>query len=442
LEAIEEICDPEGELEALEGVESLLEKSLLRQEEGVEREPRFVMLETVHEYACEKLQKSGEEQELKRAHAQYFLALAEEGESEVRGSEAATWLERLEAEHDNMREALSWSLGQENMELGLRLAGALWRFWWMRSHFSEGRRWLENALAKDGRRSPSARAMALAGIGEIASHQGDLDQAQEACEEGLELLAHEATEASEAKIYLLLSLGKVARMREDYKWATQLNEESVTLSRETRDTWGLASSLHSSALVTSIQGDSERATELYQESMNLFREWGDKQGLAFCLANLGLMAISQGDLVRAANLTEEAVALFRELGSRGDVSMILNNLGWIAFLRNDLGRAVDLYKRSLALAWETGMYTVVLDDLEGFACLAGAQGDAVRAAQLRGAAEALHEATGYPRDPTSYAEMEPYLASGRSKIHEAEWAKAWEEGRTMTLEEAVSYALE
>src|SRR5215203_2560520 len=185
------------------------------------------MLETVHEYAREKLQKSGEEQELKRAHAQYFLALAEEGESEVRGSEAATWLERLEAEHDNMREAPSWSLGQENMELGLRLAGALWRFWWMRSHFSEGRSWLENALAKDGRGSPSARAMALAGIGEIASHQGDLDQAQEACEEGLELLAHEA---SQAKIYLLLSLGKVAWMRgEDYERETQVNDEALAL---------------------------------------------------------------------------------------------------------------------------------------------------------------------------------------------------------------------
>ena len=439
LEAIEEICDPEGELEALEGVESLLEKSLLRQEEGVEGEPRFVMLETVHEYAREKLQENGEEQEIKRAHAQYFLALAEEGESEVRGPEAAKWLERLEAEHDNMREALSWSLGQENVELGLRLAGALWRFWWMRSHYSEGRRWLENALAVDGRGSPSARAMALAGIGEIASHQGDLDQAQEACEEGLELLAHET---SEAKIYLLLSLAKVARMREDYKWATQLNEKNVALSREMRDTWGLASSLLSSAVVTQIRGDSERATELYEESMDLFREWGDKQGLAFCSLNLGLVAIIQGDLVRAAKLTEEAVALFRELGSRGDVSLSLNNLGWIAFLRNDLGKAVDLYKQSLALAWETGMYTVVLDDLVGFACLAGAQGDAVRAAQLCGAAEALHEATGYPRDPTSYAEMEPYLVSGRSQIHEAVWAKAWEEGRTMTLEEAVSYALE
>jgi predicted ATPase/class 3 adenylate cyclase len=438
LEAIEEICDPEGELETLEGVESLLEKSLLRQEEGVEREPRFVMLETVHEYAREKLQESGEEQEIKRAHAQYFLALAEEGESEVRGPEAAKWLERLEAEHDNMREALSWSLGQEK-ELGLRLAGALWRFWWLRSHYSEGRRWLENALAVDGRGSPSARAMALAGIGEIASHQGDLDQAQEACEEGLKLLAHEA---SQAKIYLLLSLGKVARLREDYKWATQVNEESVALSREMRDAWGLASSLLSSAIVTQIQGDSEKATELYEESMNLFREWGDKQGLAFCSLNLGLVAITQGDLVRAQKLTEEAVALFRELGSRGDVSICLNNLGWIAFLRNDFGKAVDLYKQSLALAWDTGMYTVVLDDLVGFACLAGAQGDAVRAAQLSGAAEALHEATGYPQDPISHAEMEPYLALGRSQIHEAEWAKAWEEGRTKTLEEAVSYALE
>jgi predicted ATPase/class 3 adenylate cyclase len=439
LEAIEVICDPQGELEALEVVESLLEKSLLRQEEGVDGEPRFVMLETVHEYTREKLQESGEEQGIRRAHAQYFLALAEEGEAQVRGPEAAKWLERLEAEHDNMRAALSWSLGQEEVELGLRLGGALWRFWWMRSHYSEGRRWLENALAIDGRGSPSARAMALAGIGEIASHQGDLDQAQEACEQGLELSANEA---SEARIYLLLSLAKVARMREDYKWATQLNEESAALSREMRDTWGLASSLLGSALVNHIRGDTERATELHEESMDLFREWGDRQGLAFCSLDLGLVAISQGDLVRAAKLTEEAVALFRELGSRGDVSMNLNNLGWIAFLRDDLGRAVDLYKQSLALAWETGMYTVVLDDLVGFACLAGAQGDAVRAAQLCGAAEALHEATGYPQDPISHAEMEPYIASGRSQIDEAVWAKAWEEGRKMTLEEAVSYALE
>ena len=439
LEAIEEICDPEGNLDGLEGIESLVEKSLLRQEEGSGGAPRFVMLETVHEYAREKLQESGEAEEVKKRHADFFLALAEEGESGLRGPEAATWLERLEIEHDNLRAALSWALAQENVELGQRLAGALWRFWWMRSHYSEGRRWLENALAIDERGSPLARAMALAGIGEIASHQGDLDEAQEACEEGLKLLAHEA---SEAKIYLLLSLGKVARMREDYTWATQVNEESVALSRELRDTWGLASSLLNSALVTQIRGDSERATELYEESMDLFREWGDKQGLAFCSLNLGLVAITQGDLVRAAKLTEEAVALFRELGSRGDVSMNLNNLGWIAFLRNDLGKAVDLYKQSLALAWETGMYTVVLDDLEGFACLAGAQGDAVRAAQLCGAAEALHEATGYPQDPISHAEMEPYLASGRSQIHEAVWEEAWEVGRTMTLEEAVSYALE
>jgi hypothetical protein len=146
--------------------------------------------------------------------------------------------------------------------------------------------------------------------------------------------------------------------------------------------------------------------------------------------------------VRAQKLTEEAVALLRELGSRGDVSVGLQNLGWIAFLRNDLGKAVDLYKQSLALVWDTGLYALVLDDLVGFACLAGAQGDAVRAAQLCGAAEALHKATGYPKDPILHAEMEPYLASGRSKIHEAVWEEAWEEGRRMTLEEAVSYALE
>src|SRR5215204_5303846 len=199
LEAIEEICDPEGELEALEGVESLLEKSLLRQEEGVEGEPRFVMLETVHEYAREKLQESGEEQEIKRAHAHYFLTLAEEADPELKGPDQLEWFERLEAEHDNIRAALSWALERNEAELALRLGGALWWFWLVRGYHSEGRRWLEEALATDERRSPEVRAMALAGAGALALEQGDLDRAQEACEAGLEVLAHEAREPGEAR---------------------------------------------------------------------------------------------------------------------------------------------------------------------------------------------------------------------------------------------------
>src|SRR5215204_5645368 len=172
LEAMEAICDAESELpmDILEGTSSLMDKSLLRQEEGAEGEPRFVMLETIHEYGRERLNKSGEAEEIRRLHAEYFLALAELGESKLRGPEEAKWLECLEIEHDNMRDALSRALDAEEAELALRLAGALWRFWWMRGYYDEGRRWLEAALAKDGRAS-AARAKALEAVGWLADDQ-------------------------------------------------------------------------------------------------------------------------------------------------------------------------------------------------------------------------------------------------------------------------------
>jgi len=209
LEAIEAICDAEGDLpvEAFEGVSSLLDKSLLRQEEGPGGQPRFVMLETIHEFAREKLGESAEAEQIKRVHAQYFLTLAEEAYPELKGSHQLEWLERLEAEHDNMRAALSWALERKEAEVSLRLGGALWWFWSVRGYYSEGRRWLEEALAIDGHVSPEVRAMALAGAGALASEQGDLDRAQEAYEEGLELLANEGKEAREGKLFLLGLLG-------------------------------------------------------------------------------------------------------------------------------------------------------------------------------------------------------------------------------------------
>ena len=445
LEAIEAICDTKGDLpmDAFEGISSLLDKSLLRQDEGPNGEPRFVMLETVHEFAREKLGQSAEAEEIKRVHAQYFLTLAEEAYPELKGPDQLEWLERLEAEHDNMRAALSWASERKEVELALRLGGALSWFWSLRGYHSEGRRWLEEALAINGRGSPESRAMALAGVGALASQQGDYDRAQEACEEGLELLAHEeAREASEAKRCLLACLGWMAREREDYRRATQLYEESVALSREMSDTWWLASTLSDLAVVSHDQGDYERATELYEESMDLFREEGDKQSLAFCLNNLAMLVYSQGDLGRAAQLTEESVALLRELGTRGAVSMGLYNLGWMALLQDELGRAADLYTESLSLSWESGLNPLVQNALEGLACVAGAKGEAERAARLWGAAQALHEAKGIPRDTDFLVEADARISAVRSGMGEEVWEEAWHKGQTMSLDEAVSYALE
>jgi tetratricopeptide (TPR) repeat protein len=399
-------------------------------------------LETVHEFAREKLEQSGEAEEIKRVHAQYFLALAEEASPELRGANQVQWIERLEAEHDNMRAALSWALDRNEVELALRLGGALSFYWLGWGYYSEGRRWLQEALTIDGRVSPEVRAMALAGVGWLALQQGDYDRAQEACEEGLELLAHETREASEAKLNLLACSGWMAWEREEHDKAKQLFEEGLALSREINDTWWLASSLLNLALVYQSQRDFERATELLEESMDLNREQGDKHSLAHCLNNLAMMVYSQGDPGRAAQLAEEAIALFRELGNRGDVSMGLCNLGWIALLQDDLGKAADLYRESLSLSWDTGMNPLVQSALEGFACVAGAEGEAERAARLWGAAQVLLEAKDIPRDPDFLAEADARISAVRLGMGEEAWEQAWRRGRVMTLDEAVSYALE
>jgi tetratricopeptide (TPR) repeat protein len=353
------------------------------------------------------------------------------------GANQLEWLERLEAEHDNMRVALTWALERKEAEVALRLGGALCWFWSVRGYQSEGRRLLEEALAMDGPVSPEVRA--LAGAGALASQQGDLDGAQDVCEEGLQLLAHEAREA---KLILLAFLGYVAREREEHGQAKQLFEESLALSREMSDTWWLANSLSNVALVIHAQGDYERATELYEQSMDLFRELGDKQSLAFCLNNLARVGYSQGDLGRAAQLTEEGVGVSRELGARGDIALGLCNLGWIALLQDDLGRAADLYTESLSLSWETGMNPLVQSVLEGFACVAGAKGETDRAARLWGAAQVLHETKGIPRDTDFLAEADARISAVRSGMGEEAWEEAQHKGRAMTLDEAVSYALE
>jgi tetratricopeptide (TPR) repeat protein len=440
LEAIEAICDAEGDLpvDSFDGVSSLLGKSLLRQEEGPDGEPRFVMLETVHEFAHEKLQESGEAEEIKRAHAQYFRTLAEDANPELKGANQLQWLERLEAEHDNMRAALSWALERREAELALRLGGALWWFWSVRGYYGEGRRWLEEALAIEVRVPPEVRAMALAGAGMLAWQRGDLQRGEEASEEGLELLAHEA---SEAKLWLLTCSAWVAYSSERHERAMQLFEERLVLSREMSDTWWPANSLLALATVTHAH-DPDRATEFFEESIDLFRKQGDKYSLANGLNNLGSLVCAQGDPVQAAQLTEEAVVLYKELSTRGGVSMGLYNLGWMALLQDDLGRAAELYRESLSLSWEVGLNQLVQSALEGFALVAGARGEAQRAARLWGAAQTLQEAKNVPRDSDFLAEADARISLVRSGMGDEVWEEAWRKGRAMRLDEAVSYALE
>src|SRR5215212_5956930 len=276
LETMEAVCDPQGDLpvDTLEGVSSLLDKSLLRREEGQGGEPRFVMLETIHEYASERLEEQRDAEAIKRAHAEYSLALAEEAEPRLWGPEDAAWLDRLEQEHDNMRAALTWAIEHEEAELALRIGGALRWFWYMEGYYGEGRRWLEAALVKDWGVAAEARARALEGVGWLASGQGNLDRAQAAAEEGLKL----STEAGLGDVVVAdfqNVLGEaVVRQRGDYEWAAELLEESSALHREAGDARGVAWSLGNLANVSSDRGNFEQAKELYEEGLALSRELG------------------------------------------------------------------------------------------------------------------------------------------------------------------------
>jgi predicted ATPase/class 3 adenylate cyclase len=402
LEAIEAVCDAEGDLpvDSLEGVSSLLDKSLLRQEEGLGSEPRFVMLETIHEFARERLEESGEAEEIKRLHADYFLALAEEAEQKVPGPSEGEWIERLETEHDNLRAALSWALGGGDAMLGLRLAGALWTFWLYRGHLSEGSGWLEEALRGGSEAPKPVRARALEGAGAIENYRGN----------------HQRS-------------------------ATFL-EESVALYRETGDKRALGRSLNSLGHAAADLGDWGRAEALYREAGTLGRELGDEYRVFASLLNLGWAALCQEDYGRAAKTCQEALAMAHDMQDKGAKGQASGNMGWVALGQGDHARAAELFKDSLVLFTELGNQLEGAEYMEGMAGVAGAQGQGERAARLYGAAEALRETIGAPLLAGDLPRYERHMATARAGVERVAWEAAWEEGRSMSAEEATAYALE
>jgi non-specific serine/threonine protein kinase len=441
LEAIEEICDPEGNLDILEGVESLVEKSLLGQEEGLRSEPRFVMLETVHEYAREKLERSGEAEQIKRLHGEYFLTLAEEAEPRLRGAAQLEWRERLEAEHDNMRAALSWSIGGRDATLGLRLAGMLSRFWYVGGHLSEGRRWLEEALVKGSEAPPSARAKSLWGLGDLASLQGDQERGRTSLGEALAL--YRELEDKKGIAESLCDLGWIEMVRGGHERAKELLEEGLAVARESGDEWTISYALNMRAVSALDQEDLEEANALWEEALALYRKLGDTGRVRSVLLNMAYGEFVRGNHERAEALAGEVLALSREMKVDPSMEAVsLLALGIAKMQGGDHERAGALLEESLVLYRELGFNRDVAECLEVMAEVAGGLGEDLRAARLWGATEALREATDNPWVLFERRLHEPYLTAARSRMDEAEWTEAREEGRAMTLDEAISYALE
>ena len=410
LDGIEAVCNAHADLplSALDGVASLLSKSLIGQRQALKElelgapkgERRFTMLETIREYALERLEESGERYELRRLHAEYYLALTEAAEPELTRARQAVWLEGLEREHDNLRAALEWCAGAPNgAEMGLRMSGALLWFWQVRGYLGEGRERLESALRRTEVGRTPTRAKALFAAGTLCLFMGD------------------------------------------YASAGAYFEDSLEIERELENQWGATLSLNGLGRVAEYQGDFSVARARYAEALEIRQQLGNKWGVAGSLNNLGRVAMRQGEIARARPLLEEGLAIFRELDDRSSIAMLLNNLGVAALRERDHERAARLFGESLALEIEVAYKWGIPYCLLGFAEIACARGENERAVGLLGAAEALLGTIGARMDPIDRADFERVTEEARDALDPAAFERAWKEGRGMGVEEAVVYTL-
>ncbi len=399
VEMAEAVCSGIGDTATavLDGLQSLVDKTLLQQMQGYTSEPRFVMLETIHEYALELLMAGGEAAAIQRKHAEVFLALAETAEAELEGAEQGAWLSRLQQEHDNLRAALDWVVEQGDADTGLRFARALRLFWFMRGHLTEGRRRLAQILKLMGG-SAAARAKALDSAGFLARYQGD------------------------------------------YAAAAAIINEGLTIWRTQADNQGIADALSNLGYVTLHQGDYAAARAMYQESLDLNRWLGNEQGCADCLSHLGSAAFYQGDSDTARALHEESLATWRMLGDVEGAAYALYNLGDVLFAQADYAAAARRFKESLTTSGELGWPWGVVCAVEGVAGLTTYYGRHEAAIQLAGFAARLRTTIAIPLSFARQTVLARRLAPARQALSESTHAAAWAAGEALTLEQALDRA--
>ena len=403
-EAAEQVCvgPPVDNMAIVDLLAFLTDKSLVVVEER-DGATRFRMLETLRQYARERLLESGEEAHWQGRHLTHFLGMAEEAEPQLTATDQKAWLDRLETEHDNLRSVLAWtSTPGGDAVAGLRLAGAIWRFWYVRGYLGEGRAWLLKMLSvtRPGEPTAAARAKALDGAGMLARRQGD----------------HAA--------------------------AMSLHNEGLVIQRNLGDRRGIASSLSNLGIVAREQNDNATAKALYEESLALRRELGDQWGIGAALNNLGLVALHDGDYPATRALYAESLKVFRDLGNRQATASPLSNLGRVAYQQGDYAGARALIQESLAIFWDLRDRWGIAMSLEGLAYVALALARPVQAARLWGGAERLREEIGCPLPPSERSRYDSQLAAALAAVNDdAAFDLAWKEGRAMTLEQAIESAI-
>jgi predicted ATPase len=443
ISAAEAVCNAYGDLQCqvVDGLESLLDKSLIRQAGMSQDETRFTMLETIREYALEQLDRLGETEVIRLLHAEYYLALTERAEPELRGPHQVSWLDRLEQEHDNLRSALRWTLDTGRPEMAARIGGGLWHFWYVRGYLGEGRKWLEEALEKGGEALPlEVKWWVFHGAGRLAMGQSDYNQATALLNEGLGIARKLGDPERVARS--LYQLGAILMYKGDYQGAWALQEEALALYESIGSKWNVAATIGFMGTLALYKGDFEQSIALLNKSIAQLREVGEHWYVALELGSLCHAVRRQGDLAQAEAIANESIAIFREVGDKRAMDIAILCLADVARYRGEYKQARSLYREALELLSKMGDRHFIGLNLIGLAFLSLAEGQPERSATIFGAVEALRERAGSIMiPPADQAEYNHALATLRSQLDESALKSALNRGKSMPIEQAIDEAL-
>lgn len=448
LEAVEAVCFGEVEpftfkLPPLELMTRLVDKSLIVTEHEPESETaRFTMLETIRDYAAERLAARPEAEAVQRRHAAYYLQLAEAAQPKLWGPESGPSFRQLWLEYDNLLAAMRWMIEHQAGEMAVRLFEALETFWQIQSKSSEAKQWLEAILDVSKQLPAPARRQALAAVGAVLRDLlFDFKRAEIFYEERLDL-ARQIGDRPQIAI-ALIDLGLLLLEQGDYSRARELFTESLALARELGEKLMTVSSLRNLGLVALYQSNYAQAQTWLEEGLALARE--NRDWHEFCanlLTQLGRVALYQGDYALAQARHEESLKLFRERGNdKRSYAYVLCHLGPVYLYQGQAAQAEKILKQSMQLWQEVEDWHGNIWNLERLAEVASAQGDPLRSARLWGAAEAQREVLGAPLPPPERDRYQPVWAAAQQQVTESDWQSAWAEGRQMSFDQALTYAL-
>ena len=442
LEAAEAVCNTGLDLgiDLMEGLSSLMDQNLVQRLDRAETEPRFSMLETIREYALERLGDSEEPATVRRAHAAYCLVLAEEGNPDLDPPERTVWLAQCDAEIDNFRVALDWLLQSNEIDWSLRLCVALFRFWDMREHMTEGRSRLEAVLRLAGSQHLKERARVSHFLGALTTTQGDFTAAHHFLEQALSLYEEIGDQPGIAAS--LNALAITARDRGDYASAQSYFERSLACWRLLPDRIAVARCLHNLANVVKVRGDYPRARWALHEAAEIFEEQGDRSGAAWSLNQQGDIERDQYNVCAARELYERALASFRDAKDPWGTARCLTDLAYIDCEQGNHAAAHAAYREALAIFGELGHRRGIARDLEGSACLAWAEGHATRALTLAAAAASLRQLIGAPLPQAEQTKLDGTLQPAWIALSDGDGAAAWAEGSNLNLEQSIEFSLD